>query len=295
MTPDTANIACRFVFDGATLLLWGSAAYLWMLVPADLGGSIWAKLRAARFSGVVLAVISTVASLPVRSAMLGNGWADGLDSETVMAVLTGTSIGTAWIWQAAFAAVLLAVTVVPFRRQIAATAIVSALLLCGLALTGHAAINDGWLRVLHRANDMVHVLAGGAWLGALVPVALVLSRLGDRTAGAEALTALIRFSSAGHVAVALVILSGVANSLLIIGGLPLDWSVTYQRLLSLKIALALLMMLIAVFNRYGLVPRMGRSHAAARALAAGTIAEVGVAICVIALVAWFGTLEPFPG
>lgn len=295
MTPDTANIACRFVFDGAALFLWGSAAYLWLLVPAGLSDSIWAKLRVARFAGMALAVMSTVALLPVRSAMLGNGWADGLDSDIVMAVLTGTSIGTAWIWQAVFAAILLAVTLVPFRRQIAATAITCALLLCGLALTGHAAINDGWLRGLHRANDMVHVLAGGAWLGALVPVALVLSRLGDRTAGAEALTALIRFSSAGHVAVALVILSGVANSLLIIGGLPLDWSVTYQRLLSLKIALALLMMLIAVFNRYRLVPRMGRSHAAARALVAGTVAEVVLAICVVALVAWFGTLEPFPG
>ncbi len=94
---------------------------------------------------------------------------------------------------------------------------------------------------------------------------------------------------------ALVILSGVANSLLIIGGLPLDWSVPYQRLLSLKIALALLMMLIAVFNRYGLVPRMGRSHAAGKALAAGTVGEMVIAIVVVALVAWFGTLEPFPG
>lgn len=295
MTPETANIACRFVFDGAVLFLWGSAAYLWLLVPEGLSGCIWAKLRAVRVAAVALAVIATLVLLPVRCAMLGNGWADGLDGDVMTSVLTGTSVGTTWTWQAVFAALLLVVTLLPLRQKVAATAVVSALLLCGLSLTGHAAMNDGWLRVLHRANDIAHVLSGGAWVGALIPVALVLSRLGDNTAGADALTALIRFSTAGHVAVALVILSGVANSLLIIGGLPLDWSVPYQRLLSLKIALALLMMLIAVFNRYGLVPRMGRSHSAGKVLAAGTVGELVIAACVVALVAWFGTLEPFPG
>ncbi len=295
MTPDIANIACRFVFDGAALFLWGSAAYLWLLVPERLSGSIWARLAAWRIAAVVLVVLATLVLLPVRCAMIGNGWADGLDGDVMISVLTATSIGTAWAWQAAFAALLLLVTLLPLRRKVAATAIVSGLLLCGLSLTGHAAMNDGWLRVLHRANDMVHVLAGGAWVGALIPVALVLCRLGDGMAGADALIALIRFSRAGHVAVALVILSGVANSLLIIGGLPLDWSVAYQRLLSLKIALAMLMMLIAVFNRYGLVPLMGRSHSAGKALAAGTVGEIMIAVCVVALVAWFGTLEPFPG
>ncbi len=295
MTADTANIACRFVFDGAVLFLWGSAAYLWLLVPKGLSGRIWARLRAVRVAAVMLAVIATVVVLPVRCAMLGNSWADGLDRDVMISVLTGTSVGTAWAWQAVFAALLLVVTLLPLRQKVAATAVVSAFLLCGLSLTGHAAMNDGWLRVLHRANDMVHVLSGGAWVGALIPVALVLSRLGDGAAGADALRALIRFSTAGHVAVALVILSGVANSLLIIGGLPFDWSVAYQRLLSLKIGLALLMMLIAVFNRYGLVPHMGRSHAAGKALAAGTSAEIVLAIGVVALVAWFGTLEPFPG
>jgi len=295
MTPDTAFILCRFVFDGAALFLWGSAAYLWLLVPKGLSSDIWAKLRVARFAAVALAVFATMALLPVRSAMLGNGWADGLDTDTMKSVLTGTSIGTAWAWQAVFAVVLLAGTWLPSHRQMPATAIVSGLLLCGLALTGHAAMNDGWLRVLHRANDMVHVLSGGAWIGALAPVALVLCRFRDHTAGADARTALIRFSTAGHVAVALVILSGLANSVLITGGLPLDWSVPYQRLLALKIGLVVIMVLMAVFNRYGLVPRIGRSRAAGNALAAGTIAEIVVAIGVVALVAWFGTLEPFPG
>jgi putative copper resistance protein D len=295
MTPDTANIACRFAFDAASLFLWGSAAYLWLLVPEGLRASLWARLAPWRLAAVALAVTATLALLPVRCAMLGNGWADGLDRAIMAAVLTGTSIGAAWAWQALSAALLLAVTLLPLRQKPAATAIAGALMLCGLALTGHAAMNDGWLRLLQGGNDVLHVLAGGAWVGALVPVALVLPRLGDAAVAGEARIALIRFSAAGHVAVALVILSGAANGLLIIGGLPLDWSVAYQRLLCLKMALALLMVLIALSNRYGLVARIGRSRRAASALLAGTVAEIVLALGIVALVAWFGTLEPVAG
>jgi putative copper resistance protein D len=142
MTPDTANIACRFAFDAASLFLWGSAAYLWLLVPEGLRASLWARLGPWRIAAVALAVTATLALLPVRCAMLGNGWADGLDRAIMAAVLTGTSIGAAWAWQALSAALLLAVTLLPLRQKPAATAIAGALMLCGLALTGHAAMND---------------------------------------------------------------------------------------------------------------------------------------------------------
>ena len=74
MTPDIANIACRFVFDGAALFLWGSAAYLWLLVPERLSGSIWARLAAWRIAAVVLVVLATLVLLPVRCAMT---WTSG--------------------------------------------------------------------------------------------------------------------------------------------------------------------------------------------------------------------------
>jgi putative copper resistance protein D len=174
----------------------------------------------------------------------------------------------------------------------AATASASALVLASLAVTGHAAMNAGWLGIVHQANDVVHLLAGGAWIGALLPVLLILRHLKDPQRGRQARTALIRFSTAGHVAVALVILSGVANMLLILGGLPTDWTFIYQRLLAIKIGLVAAMAAIALVNRYVFVPRMSRSAGSPRALACGTVAEIVLALAVVGLVACFGMLEP---
>jgi putative copper resistance protein D len=55
------------------------------------------------------------------------------------------------------------------------------------------------------------------------------------------------------------------------------------------------MVLIALSNRYGLVARIGRSRRAASALLAGPVAEIVLALGIVALVAWFGTLEPVAG
>ncbi|MFP3435633.1 CopD family protein, partial [Paraburkholderia sp. SIMBA_061] len=70
----------------------------------------------------------------------------------------------------------------------------------------------------------------------------------------DAVSTLIRFSRWGHLAVALVILSGVINSLIILGNWPLDVASPYQRLLLFKTALVALMVMVALANRYAIVP-----------------------------------------
>ncbi|WP_454856026.1 copper homeostasis membrane protein CopD [Rhizobium binxianense] len=290
--PDAALVFCRFLLDGAALFLWGACAYLRVLVPEDLRRETWARLGVLRKIAVACVAATTVAMLPLRAAIIGNGWRDALDPGTLSAVLLETTVGTAWLCQAAAAVLLLGAGILPGRFHMAATASASALVLASLAVTGHAAMNGGWLGIAHQANDIVHLLAGGAWIGALLPVLLILPHLKDRQRGSQARTALIRFSTAGHVAVALVILSGVANMLLILDGLPTNWTFGYQRLLALKIRLVAAMTAIAVVNRYVFVPRMSRSAGSPRALACGTVAEIVLALAVIGLVAWFGMLEP---
>lgn len=293
ITPETAYIGCRFFFDIAALYLWGSSAYLWLLVPASLSANIWTRQYWLQALAVGCTVAATVLALPFRSAILSEDWASASDFSAMLGVLSGTTIGTAWMWQAAGTATLfLAFIAAPMRLRGAAMTIAAGFLLAGLAASGHAAMNTGWLRALHRGNDIVHVLAGGAWFGALIPVALILPLLSDRRAGRDAAKALVRFSTAGHVAVAVVLISGVANMFLIIGGFPLDWSVAYQLLLSLKILLVLSMTGLAIFNRYVLVPKLSPPHGAVAALRIGTVVEIVLALAVVGLVAWFGTLEP---
>lgn len=289
---DAALFACRFAFAAAALFLWGASAYLATLVPSDLRTALWSQLAVPRRIAVAGLAVATVASLPVRTALVADGWASAADPAMLWALASHTNVGTAWLVQAATTLLLLAVPLLPLARRIPATAALAAVLLASLAISGHAAMNPGPMGMLHRAMATLHVLAAGAWLGALPPVLLILRRLRAEGPTRATVVALTRFSIAGHVAVALVVLTGVANTLLIIGGLPTDLAVPYQRLLVLKIGLVAAMIAIALANRYVLVPRLRVRRGVARAIAAGTLAEIALGAGVIALVAWFGMTDP---
>ncbi len=289
--PDGAVVVCRFLFNSAVLLLWGSAAYLRVLVPPDLRWQIWERLLTIRVISTVLIALATAATLPARAAEIGDGWRDAVDPSVLWDVAFATTVGTAWLWQAAFAFAVLFAGFLPVRSRLSAILLLSALLVGGMALTGHAVIDDGLRRTFHQLNDVLHVLAGGAWFGALLPVLMIVGRLNDPSTRSDARTALVRFSTAGHLAVALVIATGLTNTLLILGGLPMDWAVEYQELLAIKIALVAVMTLVALTNRYIVVPAIARHHDT-RLLAAGTVTEIAIGVVVIALVALFGTLPP---
>lgn len=288
---DGALFLCRFSFDAAALFLWGSSAYLGTLVPDDLRLDIWSRLNGLRRAAIAALVLSTLASLPVRTALIA-GWESALDAEILSAVAIGTNLGAAWVIQFAAVTLLIMASHLPVRHCIAATAMLSAALLASLSVSGHAAMNPGWTGRFHQANDIVHLLASGAWLGALPPVLLILSRLREGQSPRQAALALLRFSTAGHVTVALVVLSGVANTLFVLGGLPTDPAIAYQRLLLIKVGLVAAMIAIAIVNRYVLVPRMHVARGAGRAIAILTWAEIFLGAAVIALVAWFGSTDP---
>ena len=293
INPEVALAACRFLHDASAMLLFGAFAYLATLVPQELAWEVGRRLQSARVLLIALAVATTAAALPVQTALIGDGWPDALDPATVRAVLFETSVGGAWQAQAAAALLVAAALAVraPYRQ--AATALAAGLLVMSLALTGHAVMQEGWLGLAHRVNDAVHVLSGGAWLGALVPLLLTLAALNDPERSGAAEMALRRFSSAGHVAVALVVLSGVINTILVLGRWPTDWSSPYQAMLAAKIALVVTMVGLALVNRYGFVPRLAAHRpAAVRAIRSGTIAELALGLGIIGLVSVFGMLAP---
>ncbi len=290
MTSIAAALAtCRFVQDAAVLLLWGASAYLLWLVPEPLASTLQARLPVGAGVAVALAAVATAAELPIEAASVGDGWRDALDLSVVGALLTGTSGGQAWMVQAAAAGLLVLFGLAPPRPRLFGTAGAAALMLVGLSLTGHAVMQEGWLGAVHRINDALHVLSAGAWFGALVPVLLILPRLarpGERT---EAASALRRFSRAGHVAVALLLLTGAANAALVLGRWPTNLRSPYEALLDAKIVSVAAMAALAVVDRYVLVPRL---PAALPALRRATLAEVPLGLLAVALVAVFGLLDP---
>ncbi len=293
MNPEAALSACRLLHDASAMLLWGASAYLATLVPQSLGREIGRRLTALAIAAGIASVATTAVALPLEAAIIGEGWADAIDPATIRAVLFETSVGFAWQMQAGAAVVLALMPAVPSRHRRAATALASALVLIGVTLTGHAVMQSGWAGFAHRINDAVHLLAAGAWLGALVPLLRILGILDVPEFRADAGIALRRFSAAGHVTVALTVATGMINTLLILGHWPTDWSSPYQIMLACKIVLVAMMVGLALVNRYAFVPRIGRHgvHALA-AVRRGTVAEIVLGLGVVGLVAVFGLLEP---
>jgi putative copper resistance protein D len=296
MGAEAALMVCRWVHDAAAMALWGSVAYLAALVPRPLADEIARTLLPWGCAAAALAVASTAATLPIAAALVGDGWSDALSGAVIGSWLLGTAAGGAWLWQAAAAAALAAVLFLPSGLRRSGVALVSGTLVATLALTGHAVMHDGAAGVAQQLNDAAHVLSAGAWFGALVPLALVVRQLGAPRRRAEAMAALRRYSAVGHFAVAIALLTGIANTLFIVGAPPIDWSVPYQALLSAKIAVVATMIALALANRYAVMPRIGNDDAAAVvALRRGTLIEIGLGLAAIALVAVFGTLDPLPG
>ncbi|WP_157959070.1 copper homeostasis membrane protein CopD [Salinicola endophyticus] len=290
--PGTALLMSRFAFDAAALFLWGSSAYLLSMPPSELRDWLWQRLSGARWCAIGTATVVTLASLPLRTAELSGSWSAMRDTALLARVATQTTLGSAWLCQMIAVALLLATSLPPRRCRAPAVALSSALMLGSLTLSGHAAMHAGALGWLHQGNDWLHLLAGGFWFGALLPVLLLLGQLGTRGAQRPAALALTRFSQWGHVAVAMVLLSGAVNTGLIVGDWPDDWSMTYQRLLGIKVALVLVMVLVALYNRYRLVPRLAATPGALIRLKRATLLELTVATAVIALVAAFGMMQP---
>ena len=291
MSADISLVICRFLFDISALFLWGSAAFVGFLVPKELEKEICTQLTLAWSMSAALVGVTTLLWLPIRAAILAGDWSGATNSGMVSSVLFETSIGRAWQYQAAAVLILVLSFQAPERFRSRSIAVASAITLLSLVTIGHAAgINSGWTRLFHKFNDGVHVLAAGSWLGALVPVALLLGRLESKQTENQAMQGLIKFSAAGHVAVTIVVLSGAMNVLLIVGGFPLDWRLPYQALLSIKVLIVTIMIAIAVLNRYLLVPRWNRAPNALPWIRRATISEIVLGTTVVALVAWFGML-----
>jgi putative copper resistance protein D len=141
------------------------------------------------------------------------------------------------------------------------------------------------------ANDAVHLLAAGAWLGALAAFVILL-RSAPRAP--ETVRVLADFSLVGMLAVAALAATGLVNAWLVLGGVTPLFTTLYGRLLILKVALFGLMLALAALNRFRLVPALesGLDDGALRRLKAHVAGEQLLGLAVLLSVAVLGTLDP---
>lgn len=222
---------------------------------------------------------------------MGGGWRDAINPQVWLAVL-GTRFGSVWLWQILLGVVTVAVLLLKPRSLQSLLLILAAAQLILLAGVGHAAMREGFVGGVQRLNHAVHLLSAGWWVGGLLPLLMCMRMARKPRWRGAAITAMMRFSRYGHLAVAAVLLSGVINSLMILGW-SLPFESDYLRFLLVKIAFVAGMVIIALYNRYFLVPRFNRTPTATKQFIQLTWLEVFLSVAVLVAVSIFATWEPY--
>src|SRR5262249_51463590 len=105
--------------------------------------------------------------------------------------------------------------------------------------------------------------------------------------------ALPAFSQMGVGAVTAIAITGIVNTLIFAGSFGALFGTDYGRLLSCKIVLYLVMIAIALRNRFRLMPRVATRDASAdRALYRSVLLEQAVGLGILVVVSLLGTLPP---
>lgn len=106
---------------------------------------------------------------------------------------------------------------------------------------GHGAATEGAAGLVHVVSDILHTLAAGVWVVALMAFLILLASARRHIGESHEtlLNALAGFSRIGSVVVSVLIATGLINSWFVIGlsGLRQLWSTVYGQLLTLKLIL----------------------------------------------------------
>jgi putative copper resistance protein D len=304
-------IAARFLHYATVLALFGLTLFPLYTFPARAGApparlSQW--MRRMVFVATSVALLSGLAWGIFAVANMAGSLSAAADIDTLWTVLQETGFGQVWVSRLALLAVLLMLTVgrkgsVTDRRDWVSP-FVTAMLLVSLACVGHTQAHDGATWVIHMSADGAHLLAAGAWSGGLLALGYLLTLAGSTASSEDTAAiraALVRFSSMGYTAVAVLVGSGLINSWSLVGSVSALTGAAYGQLLLAKLCLFAGMLVLAATNRFWLVPSLvgfkkrGQPAAPLRRLRQHVLGEQVLGLLVVLSVSFLGMMHPVMG
>jgi len=308
-------VASRALHFAAVLLMFGGLVLALVVVgpaartaqPAavDVNARVLRFLWVAGWWGWGVSLLAGAAWLFLEAALMsGQPIAEATSGGALWLVLTRTGFGRVWMWRSGIAAMLGALMFAQAmaareRRSLRGHGIAIALAggyLASLALVGHAADGQGAERYLRITADVVHLLAGGAWLGALPGLAVLFASALRASSVASldiAAGAARRFSRLGIMSVSALLLTGLGNAWYLVGDVPALLGTPYGQLLVAKMLLFATMVALAATNRRRLTPLVEERDAAAlRRLTRNAVLEVVAGIAIVGLVGALGVAVP---
>lgn len=299
----TLLVVVRALHFAAAITLFGQFAFAYCvarerrLIP---GG------RALAAASLALAIVTALAWLAIEAGhMSGMPVGEALREGVWRVVLGRTLFGHVWLLRGVLALLIAAALLAmaphgegPRRAAQALAAACAALFLASLACAGHAAGDTGANRVMHVAADGLHLLAAGGWLGALLPLVVLLrARGGDAPSPEDAAQAARRFSVLGMACVGTLALTGFVNACYALHRVSELFTSDYGRVLLAKLVLVAAILALAVVNRGRLTPRLAATDnavasTARRALASNALAEVALGFAIVGIVGALGITMP---
>lgn len=280
--PDLAIVAARFVTFGLAMLLFGAAAFDLYAPVATLGPKPtgrWRSLAAAFLGLAALAYVALLAS----EASGDPGWPS---PDFIADIYTQTGFGLA-LAVVQFAAAALAV--LPASPRLRWTRLVlSGAAALALAFVGHGADDTGLRGDVRLLLLGAHLLAVGAWLGALPGLYSALTPQSP-----QPLALLQRFGVVGAICVAAVVATGVGTLIFMVITAGGRLGAAYCAALFVKLTFVFALLCVAAINRFWLTPRLKRvPERARRALRRTIVLEQALGLGALASVAVLGQLDP---
>jgi putative copper export protein/mono/diheme cytochrome c family protein len=301
---EAAFIVVRAVHFAGCIWLVGELAFASFVLPpawrtsAARGDLVRHLARVGGFA-CAAALLSGIGWLWIQAANMSGTPIDRVSRATLAVVLRDTSFGQVFALRAlafvTLVASLVALATTRNDRRRAAllriALVVAAIELVALVFVGHAAAAGGGLvGDAHLVADALHLAAAGAWLGALPPLVLHLAPDGSSAALSRIAR---RFSVLGITCVVVLIVTGVVNTLLLVGSVPALFGTSYGRWLLLKLAMFAVMIGLAGVNKLRWTPRVAEGDAnAVRALRRNAVLEAIGGGVIIAIVGALGTMIP---
>ena len=257
-------IAARFAHYAAMVLAFGAFAYAGF---GERSPVVNRRLHRLGLRAGLAQLLAALAVVTTTVAGLGGGFASLSDPTLWSAILRDTDFGRVWSVRLVMAAILIAVGLAVWRRPAPGLRRLGLLLAGGLvatvALTGHAAVEEGASGVLHRLADAAHLVAAAVWLGVLPPLLFLLHQGAAASVEDPELAAarLRAFHSIGLGSVLVLVFSGLVNSWFLVGSFERLVTTTYGAVLLAKLALFAAMIGLAADNRLRLAPALTRDLA----------------------------------
>ena len=291
--PGAATVSGERPAPWAVALRWltflgagaAAAGLLWIGRSARTDSDKQLSRRGAvALSGAAIALIATVLEPFLQSRFPP----DGVAAPTVSEAIAGLP-NPWWLRPAGLAIAIAALVALHVYRKkhtwmsIGVAGALGALAaLLGLALTTHAAAQEDW-QLAGKLSVSIHELSVGLWAGGLILLALAWPRgavEGEETTGKDALR---QFSKVATVLAPIGIITGIINAGLILPSIDSLWESGWGKLLIVKVAVLIPVMILAARHHLWLRKHLQRIGSALHG-------SVRLEVALIAVVVLGGTI-----